>query len=304
MKGGETYPKDNPLHKPVVTSPATIASSSTTEENGEKAEKIQKFDDETMLRKRIKALENEIDDLKKRIHDLESQNIKMREDMKSQNQTQTSEKFRIHKSSYDQLQEEFEKIKTERDQLQTEIEKKTSNLFSTENEGLTKKLETLTEELEEVKKENSKLKRRLEELTEICVKLEKKETRLAIGQVAWILEEEIWKAVLPHITAGKVAILKSMEYWLKKNKRSADGIAAQKRWDDLKLKLNWNDDDHKGALKLIKSIRNEVAHPSGVYLDEARQQFIEGNYVTYWQENSCMQIFDMVKIVRNLNNLN
>ena len=284
MKGGETYPKDiqllDPHDKPVVMLPPTMKSSFTTEETGEEAKEIQKFDDETMLQKRIKALENEIDDLKKRIRELESQ---MRKDLKSQKQT--SETFRTLKSSYDQLQKEFEKIKTERDQLQ----------FSTKNEVLTKKLETLTEELEEVKKENSKLKRRLEEL-------EKKETRLGIGQVAWILENEIWKAVLPHITAGKVAILKSMEDWLKRNKRSAEGIAAQKRWDDLKLKLNWNDDDHKGALKLIKSIRNEVAHPSDVYLEEARQQFIEGNYVTYWQENSCMQIFDMVEIVRNLNN--
>ena len=259
--GGETYPKDiqllDPLDKPRVTSPATMTSSFTTEENGEKAEKIPKFDDEMMLQKKIEGLENEIDDLKKRIHDLESQNQK-----------------------HDKLEKELKKIKTERDQLQTEIK-----LFSTENEVLAKKLETLTKELEKVAK--------------TCEELEKKETKLAIGQVAWLLEKEIWKAVLPDEEPGTVAIFHSMEEWLDENKLSAEGIAAQKRWDDFKLKLNWKERSwrekhHRNALYLLKKLRKEVAHPPKVDLKVARQQLIEGDYVANYQKESCTDIIDML----------
>ena len=271
MKGGETYPKDNhlldPLHKPVVTSPATMASSSTTEETGEKAEKRQKFDDETMLRKRIKALENEIDDLKKRIHDLESPNQK-----------------------HDKIEKELEKIKTERDRLQTEIE-----LLSTKNDVLTKKLETLTKELEKVTKE-------LEKVTKTCERLEKMESRLALGQVAWLLEKEISKAVLPDKKMGTVRIFDSMEEWLEENKLSAEGIAAQKRWDDLKIKLkwkeiSWNKKHHRKALYLLKNVRKVDAHPK-VDLEVARQQLTEGGHVAEWQIESCMDIIDMLETLK------
>ena len=250
----------DPLHKPVVTSSATMASSSTTEENGEKAEKRQKFDDERMLRKRIKALENEIDDLKKRIHDLESPNQK-----------------------HDKIEKELEKIKTEKDRLQTEIE-----LLSTKNDVLTKKLETLTKELEKV--------------TETCERLEKMKTRLAIGQVAWLLEKEIWKAVLPDKKMGTVGIFDSMEEWLEENKLSAEGIAAQKRWDDLKIKLkwkelSWNKKHHRKALYLLKNVRKVDAHPK-VDLEVARQQLTEGGHVAEWQIESCMDIVDMLETLR------
>ena len=268
MKGGETYPKDiqllDPLDKPAVTSPATMASSFTTEETGEKAKEIQKFDDETMLQERIKALENEIDELKKRINDLESQNQK-----------------------HDELEKELEKIKTERDQLQTEIKR-----LSTENKDLIKKLETLTKELEKV--------------TKTCERLDKMQRRLALGQVAWLLEIEIWKAVLPDKEPGTVAIFKTMEEWLEENKSSDEGIAAQKRWDDLKLKLNWkeiswNKKHHKKALKLLKYVRKDDAHPLEVVLEVARQQLIEGGHVAKWQIESCTDIIDMLKMLTNLN---
>ena len=267
MKGGETYPKDIQLltlDKPRVTSPATMISLSKTEKTVEKAEKTQEFCDETMLQKRIKALENEIDDLKKRIHDLESENKK-----------------------HDKRGKELEKIKTERDQLQTEIK-----LLSTENKVLTKKLETLTKKLEKV--------------TKTCERLEKMETRLALGQVAWLLEKEIWKTVLPDEEPGTVAIFKTMEDWLEENKSNDEGIAAQKRWDDLKLKLNWKEiswkkKHHKKALKLLKDVRKEDAHPLEVDLEVARQQLIEGGHVAKWQIESCTDIIDMLKMLKNLN---
>ena len=186
--------------------------------------------------------------------------------------------------------------------MQAEIEKKTSKLVSTKNEVLVKNLKTLTKDFEAVKAENKELKIKLEELTKTCERLENKERRLAIGQVAWLLEKEIWKGVLPDEEPGTVAIFKSMEDWLEENKSNDEGTAAQKRWDDLKLKLNWNDNNHRRALKLLKRLRNDDAHPTDVDLEVARQQLKEGNYVTRWQKKSCTEIIDMIKTARNLNN--
>ena len=313
MKGGKTYPRDiqlsDPLDKTGVTSPATMTSSFTTTGTGEKDEKTQEFDDEyKRLKKEIKALKKEIDALKKSIaiQDKEIQNLENgKSKMESQNQKQT-ETIRTLKSSYDKLQKELEDIRRDRDQLQTEMVKKTSKLLSPENESLAKKLETLTKDFEAVKKENMELKRRLEELTKTCEKFERKEKRLALGQVSWLMEKEIWKAVLPDEEPGTYGIFKSMEEWLEENKSSTEGIAAQKRWDDLKYQLNWKElswrkKNHRKALYLLKEIRKGVAHPIEVDLEVARQQLKDGDYVAEWQKESCTDIIDMLKMLTNLN---
>ena len=62
--------------------------------------------------------------------------------------------------------------------------------------------------MEEVENKNRELKETVQQLNDemvnlkaehkkICQKLECKEARLVLGQVAWLLEAEIWKAVLP-----------------------------------------------------------------------------------------------------------
>ena len=158
-------------------------------------------------------------------------------------------------------------------------------------------------ELEEVKKENKELKLKLEELTKTCERLENRETRRALGQVAWLLEKEIWKKVLPDKEPGTVAIFKTMEEWLQESKSNDEGIAAQKRWDDLKLKLNWKEiswekKHHKKALKVLKNVRKEDAHPSEVDLEVARQQLSEGGHVAEWQIESCTDIISMLETLR------
>ena len=195
---------------------------------------------------------------------------------------ETVEKAEKTQEFCDETMLQLEKIKTERDQLLTEIK-----LLSTEKTVLTKKLETLTKELEKV--------------TKTCERLEKMETRLALGQVARLLEKVIWKAVLPDEEPGTVAILNTMENWLEENKSNGEGIAAQKRWDDLKLKLNWKEKRHKKALKLLKDVRMEDPHPSEVDLEVARQQLIEGGHFGKWQIESCTDIIDMLKMLKNLN---
>lgn len=259
-----------------------------------------------------KRLLDKIDMLQKRVQALE-------EELREGKQTlerQTSFKLK----PFVKLQEELEKVKTDKDLLRSEIEEKTSKCTG-EYQILAEKFEALIKVFEDVKKENSELKRRLKQLTmlekenqvlkdemgnlkadhdKLREKLECKETRLALGQVAWLLEAEIWEAVLPDERMGTTAIFKSMERWLKKNSSSPEGKAAQKRWDDLKDKMKWDDDDHRFALSLLKKLRIKDAHPEPVDLEEARIQLKEGNYVAAPNKKSCEEIIDMIKIARNL----
>ena len=263
--------------------------------------------------------------------------IKEKEATKSQNQ-KLQETIRVLESSREKLQKELERVKTANDTLRIEIEEKTAK-NSKENQILTEKLESLTSEFEAVESENKELKRNLEELTyrlaseidrnnslkqtvdsiseenqqlkdefanlkaehqEIRKTLECKETKLALGQVAWLLEMEIWKAVLPNQKMGTTGILRSMKQWLKRNSSKPEGKEAQKRWDELKAKLNWDEEDHKHGLKQLKGIRNEEAHPDPVDLDLARKQLKEGDYVADTDKEICEEIIDMVIKARKL----
>ena len=275
------------------------------------------------LREKIKDLKRQNDALKQKIETMENQSHKQQETI------------RIMESSQDKLQKELEKVKTAKDRLRVEFEEKSSK-FNAENKILAEKLETLTSEFEEVEKENKELKRRLEELAnsndsltktvdvikeenqqlrkdmtkvkeenkKISEKLECKERRLALGQVAFMLEQEIWKIVLPDETMGTTAVFKSMERWLKRNSSKPEGKAAQKRWDELQSKLNWDEEDHKFGLKHLKQFRINDAHPSKVDLEVARKELNEGGYFSNQEKEICEEIINMVVIAKQLNKSN
>jgi DNA repair exonuclease SbcCD ATPase subunit len=270
-------------------------------------------DENNKLREKIRALKRENDALKQKVEAMECQNHKQ------------GETIRNLESSHDKLQKELEKVKTEKDLLRVEIEQITAKT-SIENRMVKEEFSALAKEFEAVENENKELKRKLEELTntvnsiseenkqlkgemgnlkaenkQIREKLECKETRLVLGQVAWLLEAEIWKAVLPDQTMGRTGILKSMERWLRRNSSTSEGKAAQKRWDDLKGKLNWDEEDHKWALSHLKKLRHADAHPVNVDLEVARKQLKEGDYVAATDKETCEEIIDMVVTAKNLN---
>jgi SMC interacting uncharacterized protein involved in chromosome segregation len=277
------------------------------------------------IAERIKVLGKENSTLHEKLKTFKKDNAAMVQKIGSQEKT-----IRALESSQEKLHKELENVKEAKEQLQIEI-----GQISTENEILTKKLEALTKDFEAVENENKELKRRLEEIStsnnslrqdvdsmkeenrqlkeevgnlkagykKMNEKLECKETRLALGQVAWLLEAEIWKAVLPNQKMGYTGILYSMKRWLEKNStESEEGEAAQKRWDDLKRTLNWKEKDHDGALKCLKKLRMEDAHPENVDLEVARRQLIEGNHVADLDKKDCEDIIDMVVIARKWNN--
>ena len=262
------------------------------------------------ISEKINVLGKENNTLRERLKAFKKEKVAMDQKIGSQEKT-----IRALESSQEKLQKEFENVKEAKEQLRIEI-----GQISTENEILTKKWEALTKEFEAVQNENNVLKHSLEELTnsnnslkqtvdsikaeqkKIRDTLECKETRLALGQVAWLLEAEIGKAVRPGKNMGKTGILYSMERWLEKNSKNPEGKAAQKRWDDLKEKLKWVEDDHIYALGQLKELRKKDAHPESVDLEEARRQLNEGDHVADADKEICEEIIDMIVTARKLNN--
>ena len=273
------------------------------------------------ISEKISGLREENSKLKEKLKTFKKDNAAMNQKIDTlQNHNKKQEETILAlESSQEKLKKELEDVKKAKEQLRIEIEGKIFK-FSAENNALTKKWDDLTKEFEAVESENKELKETVDlikqenqqlkdemgdlkvEHKKICEKLERKETRLVLGQVAWLLEAEIWKAVLPNERMGKTAILKSMERWLTKNSSRPEGEAAQNRWDNLKRELSWHDRDHKFAIKLLKDLRVRDAHPEPVDLEEARKQLKDGEYVADTEKDLCEEIINMVSTARKLNN--
>ena len=272
----------------------------SSKEMGEMSERINSLGvKNNELRDKLKTFKKDNEAMNQKIGSLQNRNQKQEET--------------IHdlESSQEKLQKELENVKAAKEQLRIEFDKKTSEL-STKNEKLTKKLEDMTKKFEAVEKENKELKRSLEELKNsndslkktvdsISEKLEKKEARLQLGQVAWLMEAEIWKAVMLDEEMGYSGVLRSMNYWLIENCSSPEGKEAQKRWDNLKGKLNWNEKKHRWALKQLKELRLEDAHPRDVDLEDARKELKEGKHFARRDKKTCEEIIDMIITARKLN---
>lgn len=287
-------------------------------EMGEISEKLSGIKEENnKLREKLKRFREDNAAMKQKIGSLEDQKRKQEDTIRSL------------ESSQEKLLKELENVKNAKDKLRIDLENKISTL-SAKNTILTEKFEALTKDFEAVENENKELKRSLDELTGsnnslqktvesigeenaklkddigilkeehamIREKLRCKETRLALGEVAWLLEKEIWLHVLPDKKMGTTRILNSMERYLKKNASSEE----KKRWEDLKGKLNWDEEDHKSALKILKDLRLDDAHPKNVDLEVARKQLKEGNYVAETEKKSCEEIINMIVAARKLNN--
>ena len=275
------------------------------------------------ISEKINGLREENNKLKEKLKTFKKDNTAMNQKIDSlQNHNKKQEETILAlESSQEKLKNELEAVKIAKEQLRIEIEEKISK-FSTENDTLKQKWEELTKEFEAVENENKELKKTVDSIKlenqqlrdemgnlkaehkKICEKLECKEARLVLGQIAWLLEAEIWKAVLPDERMGKTGILMSMERWLKRNSSKPKGKAAQKRWDDLKGKLNWDEVNHKWALNHLKELRVADAHPEPVDLEEARKQLNEGDYVADTDKDVCEEIIDMIATARKLNNTN
>ena len=284
---------------------------SLSEENNKLREKLKtvKKDNAAMNQKigsqekTIRALESSQEKLQKELENVKKAKERLRIEIEEKTST-FSTKNDILTEKLEALTKEFEAVENENKDLKRSLEELTNS-----NNSLKQTVDSMKKEnqqmVDSIKEENQQLKDEMgylkAEQKEIRDTLECKETRLALGQVAWLLEEEIGKAVRPGKNMGKTGILYSMERWLEKNSKNPEGKAAQKRWDDLKEKLNWVEKDHIYALGQLKELRKKDAHPENVDLEEARKQLNEGDHVADADKEICEEIIDMVVTARKLN---
>ena len=121
------------------------------------------------------------------------------------------------------------------------------------------------EEIKHLKQHNEYLE---QELGKIKEKLDGMEARLTLSQIAWSLESEIWKNVLPGEEMVKTCILYTMKQFL--NDGDDDETeAARRRWYTLQTKMDWKENRHKEALQVLKDLRIDDAHSKKVDLEEA-----------------------------------
>ena len=232
------------------------------------------------------------DNLQDKINELEKEMEKksMQENNATTSQNQIlGETSHVAQSSTNQLWKELQEIKKENNQLRKDIKKLQCNVTKLTNKFLS------------VTKSNKSLKKTVRKHQQIEKKLKEMETRLALGQVAWCLEKEIWKAVLPNEEMGRTCIFQSMEQWLLENSSLSEGQEAEQRWKDLQDKLGWKDSIHRYGLKLLKEVRSSDAHPENVDLKEAKKQLKEGDYIPGPFKKRCEEIIDMVINAQQLN---
>ena len=252
----------------------------------------------------IRNLKASHDKLQKELQEVKAENNLLQIEIESANAKNNVEN-RKYKDQLDALKKELEEVENENKELKRSLEELTNS-----NNSLKQEVDSIKEENRQIRDENKQIKEENKQLKDefgslkvdhqrIGKKLECKEASLALGQVAWLLEAEIWKAVLPNEDMGKTGIFRSMKRWLKKNSSEPKGEEAQKRWDDLKDKLHWDEEEHPYGLKQLKALRIGDAHPE-VDLEVARKQLKEGDYLAGTDKKVCEEIIDMVIKAREL----
>ena len=197
-------------------------------------------------------------------------------------------KFQIVESENKELRRILNELKNEL--VDSKTEHNDSSLKETVN-SIKEEIQQFENDNQQIKNDNQHIKHDLK-----C-----KETRLALGQVAYRLEAEIWIFVLPNEEMGYTGMFRSMKEWLNEHSSLPEGKEAQKRWDDLKRKLNWNERRHKHGLKLLKLLSTKDAFPENVNPEAARKELKEGRYIAGPYKKNCEEIIDMLLILEQLN---
>ena len=166
--------------------------------------------------------------------------------IKEENQ-QIKESNNSLQQTVDSIKEENQQIKDEQKQIKDEQKQ-----IKDEQKQIKDEQKQIKDEQKQIKDEQKQINEKIRELMKDNQDIKDEHQRLALGQVAYRVEAEIWKVVLPNEEVGYTGIFRSMIEWLDENVSSLEGKKAQQRWNDLKRKLNWNEKRHKYSLKVLK----------------------------------------------------
>ena len=240
----------------------------------EKDEAISRF------KKDLKDLREQSDELKIAVEsrDEEIKVLKKEIDkLKSERQTLET-KLRFVQAELEAVRAELEAVRTEVDELKEE-----KFTMKIEVKNFSKKMDRVTQYLEQRESENSALRKEVKNLREKVVDMASSGPRegmplpflsnpvvgkasLVLGELCWQIQAMMYKKVLPDsyddTASYKVKHIEEDIAVLEDDQQKAE---AKERWATLKKQLNWNNLQHTRAMKSIQGIRNDIAQPD---LDE------------------------------------
>ena len=260
-----------------------IAESLKVHEHGEKIES---------LNKELQKKDDEIADLQNALQELREKNDELNSALKSKDVEIEKLTSRIDELEEEklELQRKLGSVEFDLGLLKKEVEKlgkaklsqeQASSKLQQDLERVWRNMETVKGDLEKKRKENDDLKKELKEVKDLQHKgllplmlgarglpikppppqmLPKTslEASLHLGEMCRQLQIKLYKSVFPN------SFVKNINYKvdtiLRHLKKFPNAEEAQKKWDTIQKKFNWNE-TYEEALNLLQETRNVEAHP-------------------------------------------
>ncbi len=227
----------------------------------------QKLQELTIVRAYKKEIEEDLDAkctrLKEKIVDNEEKMIRLKGALNDRDETiaQLQREIKTLKLEKQELEHKirelegqiYEFITTVRDLQRTVKENENMlNIISKANENLAKRNDKLEDEIQ-------RMKEREEEIRDM------NESRIVVGEIIKMMVKNMYVYVHPTLPLRKKTFynLTEIQSHMRKYKgpeKAQEKANAKKRWEELKIKLEW-DEDKEEAIQKIVELRNKTAHP-------------------------------------------
>jgi len=271
------------------------------------------------LKREIQEKNEAISRLNKDMKDLREQNVDLKITVESKNR-----EIKALKDKIDKLETEKKVLETKLRSVEVELEavrkdflelKKANKINEEKNvileenvEKLSKKMDGMKQSLEEARSENTSLQKKVQDL-EYAVQRKApfgvsermalsylsdpvERASLILGELCWRIQAMMYEKVLPNSYDYKKSYkVKHIEEDIAELDDDQQKREAQRRWAELKKKLNWKKSRHTRAMKSIQDSRNMKAHPdlSEELLVTSAEVMEKAEKLTDWHDPACVQ---------------
>ena len=227
----------------------------------------QKVQELTIVRAYKKEIEEDLDAKCKRLNDKiaynEEKMLRLTNDLNDRDDTirQLEKEIKTLKQEKRELEQKIQDLegqiyefKTTTRELQTRVKENENMLaiINQANENLAKRNDKLEDEIQRMKEREEKIR-------------DMNESIISVGEIIKIMVKNMYAYVHPNLPLRKktfynVAEIESHMRRYKGPEKAQEKKDAKQRWEDLKVKLEWDEDKEEAIQKIVK-LRNETAHP-------------------------------------------
>jgi len=283
----------------------------------------------------------EIESLKTKIREKDEEILRLNKEVKKlmQENIQLNVSLEWKDKKIKQLEDKIEELERDKTGLETKLNsveaelatvrkqvtklkeenKASQELNATLGENLEKmsrKVEEMASTIEKTDAENMTLKRDLknvqetiqimaavpENISQSPAEQEIEKASFYLGEMCSRIQAMMYQSVLPSkYSHKKNYLVKYLEEDIAKIEHAEEKDEAERKWAELKTKLNWEDTLHKRTIKELKSRRNTTAHPTlseKVLLESLAVMKKHGELNGWTEEQTVEELFEMWKILR------